>query len=866
MTETDEEIEFHVAEATEKLMARGLSKAAARAEAERQFGDRRIYRQRLARIDRRKARLLAFDGLRLDVRYAIRSLARSPAFTITSLVILAIGFAATTAILSVADAVLLRGLPYEQSDRLVAVGERRDGISDPNDPAAINRMAPQDYVDMVTMQRSFSAIGAMAAGSITLQSSGDDPEDILYQRVTAGFFDALRARPAIGRAIVASEETDGHQHVALISTPLWQRRFGGAGVIGRTMSLGGDRFEIIGVMPAGFSYPASAPRPADVWIPYVVPPAERTRTSGKLAMYLQVVARLAPGVSIDRARTEIQQIASRVETANPVWNKNVRFGVRPLRDHLVGTKASMWMWMLLGSVALVLAVACANVASLFLSRAAVRSREIAIRLALGSNRWRIGRQLMVEGLLVTTAGTTIGLVLAAWIVDLLRAATPEDVPRAAAIALNLRVVTIAGLASVTAGVIFGLLPILRTARADLRGRFNGRGTTDSDHGRLRKVIVVSEIAIAVVLVVGAALFVGSFLSILRLDLGFKTDHVLMARIAAPAAPGQPAADRRREFGAITDAIDSAPGVIDAGMILGGAPLSGAMSFATLVTEATPDAGKGVSFRRVSPDYFKALRIPLTRGRFFTADDRDGAPPRVILNDAAVSAYLPQRNPIGQSVKIDDVAHEVVGVVATSRQGTLETAPRAEAFVPLAYGATQAGDLVVHTDGDPLAILPTVKAAVAQQLPGVPLRDVKTMDRVYAAVTAQRRLNMLVLALFGVLALVIAAVGIYGVMAQFVAQRLRELGIRMALGASRPSVVRLVLRSAMSLVVTGILLGGIAAWLLRATVESFLFGVRPSDPGAFAAAIALLAATALVASAFPAHRAAGLNPLDTLRSE
>ena len=816
--------------------------------------------------------------MRDDLKAAFRSFRSSPGFTIAALIVLALGIGATTAIFSVVDAVVLRGLPFDEHDRLVAVGERRDASaqdSRPNrDPDALTFVAPQNYLDWVEQQQVFESLAAIASGWLTLHEPGTQPESLVPQRVTAGFFNVLRVDPAIGRPFTAENEVAGRDRVAVLSDGLWRRRFGAdPAIVGRLVALEdledsrgateGGGFEIVGVMPPDFAYPVGVTRPTDIWIPYVVPSDHRTRNPQSRSNYLQVIGRLKPGASLAQAQAQMDQVASAIETANPVWNQGNRIGVRPLVDHVVGSRTRSWMLLLLGAVGVVLLIACANIANLLLARASAREREIGIRAALGASRWRLVRQLLIESLVLSAAGTMGAIALASWAVQLLRASMPENLPRVTTIALDERVLAAAaGLALVT-GILFGIVPALQLSRPDLANALKDGARGTAGTGRhLRSVLVVVEVALALVLLVGAALFIGSFVSLITIDPGFSPDHVLTAQVSPRVESRAEPRDTAPPFAEIVEHIRRIPGVLHAAMISGGIPLRGGISMTRILA---PGGVIDLTLRQVTPDYHHALRIPLRRGRFFSATDRKGAPAVVIINEVAAKSYFAGEDPIGRTLPLDGVP-TIVGVVGDVRQVNLEAASIAEAYVPMAQARVSGGELVIRTSGNPYHTLASVKAAVFSVLPDVPLRNVRTMEELIARQVAQRRLSMLLLGLFGLLGLVIAAVGIYGVMACVVSQRTREIGVRMALGATRSSVVRMVLLNAAMLVTMGGVLGGIASWFLSAASTAFLFGLQPTDPRAFAAAAVVLSAAALMASVIPARRAASVDPMVALRTE
>jgi putative ABC transport system permease protein len=818
-----------------------------------------------------------------DLKAAVRSLRSSKSFTMAAVIVLTLGIGASTAIFSVVDAVVLRGLPFDEHDRLVAVGERqrqsRRAIGDTRDPDALASAAPQNYMDWAAQQQVFASIAAIASGWLTLREPGAEPESLVPERVTAGFFDVLRVHPATGRTFTPENEIAGRHRVAVLSDALWRRRFGGdPQIVGRTIPLddveaGQGAYEVIGVMPPDFTYPVGVTRPTDIWVPYVVPADQRMRDPHTRSHYLQVIARLKPELSLAQAQAQMDQIAAALEQANPVWNKDNRIGVRPLIDHIVGSRTKSWMLMLLGAVGIVLLIACANVANLLLARATAREREVGIRAALGAGRWRLIRQLMTESLVLSITGTACAIVVGWWTVQVLRKSMPEGVPRVAAIALNTRVLAAAAGLSLVTGVLFGLVPALQLSKPNLSNALKDGAGSSAGTGRqrLRSVLVIAEVALAVVLLVGAALFIGSFVSLMRIDPGFNPEHVLTAQVSPRfelrSVVIHPS-DRAPAFAQMVERIRQIPGVLNASMISGGMPLGGSMSVETItIPGKTIDLNldRGISFRQVTPEYHKVLKIPLRSGRLFDLTDRKGAANVVIINESAATKYFPGENPIGRTVGLDG-NRTVIGVVGDVHQTSLEMEPRTEAYIPMEQGRAIGGELVIRTSGHPYDVLPAVKSAVFAVLPDVPLRNVMTMEEVIGRRVAQRRLNMLLLGLFGLLGLVISAVGIYGVMAYVVSQRTREIGVRMALGATRSDVIGMVLRNASVLLVLGLVIGGVGAWYLSAVAQTFLFRMQPTDPRAFAAALLLLAFAALVASAIPARRAASVDPVIALRAE
>jgi len=817
-----------------------------------------------------------------DLRTAFRSLRSSGGFTVAALIVLTLGIGATTAIFSVVDAVVLRALPFDEHDRLVAVGERRPPSSEfpqlSRDPEQLTPVAPQNYLDWTSQQQVFESMGAFASGWLTLQEPGAEPESLIPLRVTHGFFDVLRVRPVLGRSIEPRDEAAGAHRVAVLSNGLWRRHFGGdRNVVGRRIPLtdleagrgAGEesRYEVIGVMAPGFSYPPTS-RSADIWVPYVVPPDQRTRRPESRTNYLQVVARLKRGVSVQQARAQMDQVAAALEQANPVWNKDNWIGVRRLNDHLVGTGTRSWMLMLLGAVGTVLLIACANVANLLLARASARQREVGIRAAVGASRWRLIRQLLIESLVLSAAGTVCALVVAWWGVDLLRASMPEGVPRAATIAIDLRVLTAAAGLSLLTGILFGIVPALQLSRPDLTValKAGAQSTARPMSRHLRSALVVAEVALAVALLVGAALFLGSFLALIRINPGFDASQVLTIQISPRVPDRSVRRDAGPAFAELLDRIGRIAGV-EVAAVSSGLPLSGGISASSVTipgrVDLPPSEMVGIAY--VTPHYHKAMGIPLRRGRSFTSADRRGAANVVIISESAAQKYFPGQDPIGRTIGLGS-DHTVVGVVGDVHQFSLEVDPMTQAYVPVSQSSMSGGLLAIRTHGDPYDVLPSVKSAVFAVFPDVPLRNVTTMKELWGRRVAQRRLTMLLVGLLGLVGLAIAAVGVYGVMAYVVGQRTREIGVRMALGATRLKVVGLVLRNAVALVGIGLICGTAAAWYVSAAAKAFLFRVEATDPRAFAAAVVSLTLAALIASLVPARRAARVDPIVALRTE
>jgi len=813
--------------------------------------------------------------VRTDIATAFRSLRASPAFTLVALTVLGLGIGAGTAVFSVVDAVVLRGLPFDEHDRLGVVYENDTKRAT---TFGLGNITPQTYLDWRRLQQPFQQIAAVGSTTFRLKTEGGEPADARAQKVTSEFFPVLRVAPLLGRPFNPNDEVEGQHRVAILTYGFWHRRFGGSpDAIGQTIELSEIAYEIVGVMPQSFSYPVGSDRPSDMLVPMLFTKDDRVKGGSHNYNYT-VIGRLKDGVSLTQASDRMWRLSEQLDAQDPKWTPGRRAYVLTLHEHLVG-KVRGWMLMLLAAVVLVLLIACANVANLLLVRATGRSREMGIRAALGASPWRIVRGLVVEGLMLSLCGVALGVALAAGGVAVLRAWLPAGLPRVATIGLDLRVLAVAVGASLATGLVFGVVPALQSARPDLTGALKegGRSATAGGRAQLaRSVLVVAEVALAVVLLVGAGLFTGSFVRLMRVDPGFDYHNVIALNVGLPFLPGtkfdDDFANRSQAYAQrVLDTVARVPGVETAGEVSGGLPLTGSWSRTDIElpgrggTKAT--AGDDIDRRSVSPGYLQLLRIPLRKGRYLTADDRAGAPPAAIVNEAAAQKYWPGQEPLGQHFTMNKQDWTIVGVVGNIHHLGPESEPRQECYVPLAQEKQYGVSLVVRTAGDPMAVLPAVKAAIwavnrEQRLTG----DTVTLERYMDRLIAQRRFNMAVLALFGVLGLVIAAVGIYGVMAYVVAQRTNEIGVRMALGATRANVVSMVLRRAAVLMAAGLAIGGAGAWSLGATVKTFLFGVQPTDPLIFTGALAVLAAAGLLASALPARRAATVDPLVALRAE
>ena len=808
-----------------------------------------------------------------DLRNALRALRAAPGFTIVALVVLALGTGATTAIFSVVDAVILRGLPFDEADRIVAVQE--DNFKSPQN-SRYSVTTAQNFSDWKAQQDVFEAIGASAgAGGFVLREGGE-PKQLSTIRITAGLLKVLRAGPGVGRAFNDSDEIDGNHRVILLSDGLWRSRFAAdPDVVGKTLTFDSGVYQIVGVMPPDFTFPiTSRGATVDMWVPYVV--AERDKTRGNSRSYhLSVLGRLKPGVTVDQAQAKMDQITAGLASAFPSWFRDRGVKVRLWRDAIVNTDLRKWMLTLLGAVAFVLLIACVNVANLMLARATARSRELGIRGALGATRWQLARALLVESVVLSIAGTMCGLALAYFGVDVLRASMPGYIPRIADVGVDLRVLGAAAAVAILTGVAFGLAPALQFSRPNIGmalrdGRAN---TAGGRRQRLRNVLVVSEVALAVVLLVGAGLFVSSFVRLMRIDVGIDYDKVLTLPVY-PRVDFGSKENRERDMAVAANVVaqviekaQTLPGVTSASAISGGLPLSGNWSRTPVKVpgvEKAFDDDDSVDIRQVTAAYADVLGMKLIRGRWITATDTRGAQTVVVLNDEAAKRYFADRDPVGTTVEING-PRLVVGVVRGVRLGGPETQVRPEAYVAIAQDVVTGGDLVVRTAGDPEAVGPALRAIVQAALPTQSIAQPQTLESIFRRLIEQRRFNMLLISLFGVLGIMISGVGIYGVMAYIVEQRTQEIGVRMALGAVPARILRMVLGRAAIFTIAGLASGFLGALALSRFVTSFLFQITARDPIVYLTVGALLLTIALVAALIPALRAARVDPLVALRA-
>ena len=813
------------------------------------------------------------DTLLQDLRYSVRRLAKSPGFTAIVVLTLALGIGANTAIFSAVNAVLLRPLPYGEPQRLVTIEHLYPSL-ELEAPVSV-----PGFLDYQRKSRSFESM-AVQTGWQAILTGVDDPVRMRGQRVTGQFFSTLRVPALLGRTIQPGEDSQGRERVAVLSYEAWRRIFGGApDIVGRSLALNGESYEVVGVMPSGFRDFFN--RNAEIWAPLVFRPEQMT-DENRTSEFLNLTARMRPGVPLEQAAGEIRTLAEQLKRDYPdSYPSDWSLLVTPLGIQATGDIRPALL-VLLGAVGFVLLIACANVANLLLARAAARSKEIAVRTALGATRERLLRQLLTESLLVSVAGGAVGLLLAYAGVRALVALDVGNLPRSDEIGIDATVTLFTLLVSLFAGVLFGLAPAIHTATPNLHGALKegGRGTTaDRGSHALRRSLVVTEVALALSLLTGAGLLLKSFARLQQVDPGFDPSSVLTFNLALPQTRYPSDTAQAAFFEQVLPAIARIPGVTGAGattvMPFGGNWATGSFEIESY-QPPEDQPGPWGDIRIVSPSFFETLRIPLLRGRYLGDQDREGTRPVAVIDQEFVRRYWPGEEPLGKRFTfgppdgVSDTTRnewiEVVGVVGHTAHEGLDADARLQLYLPYRQVPQPFMAIAVRTQGSPGRYVNPVREAVRSVDPDQPISDVSEMEELLSRSVGQRRLSMMLLSLFSGIALVLASVGIYGVMSYSVTQRARELGVRIALGADRSDVLRLVLRQGMGLALVGIGIGLGAALGLTRLIESQLYGVAATDPLTFALVAGVLAATAFLANLIPAVRAMRMDPAVVLREE
>ena len=798
-----------------------------------------------------------------DLRYGIRTLLKQPGFSMVAIIILALGIGASTAIFTVVNAALIRSLPYRAPEQLYHLWE-----TTPQKEYARREFSYPDYQDYQQNQ-VFDGVAAYTGGGGILTGYGE-PERIFSPGASANFFTTLGVEPFLGRTFQPGEDKPGAPRVVVLSYGWWQRRFGGdQNILGQSLTISGLPYTVVGILPPGFQF---ALRPADVWLPYQPGEAQLTR---RFMHGTNMIARLKSDVPLAQAQTAMSEIASRIEREHQASHAGTTVTLIPLQEQMVGQVKPILL-LLLGAVGFVLLIACANVASLLLTRSLARQKEIAIRAALGAGRGRIVRQLLTESVLLSVAGGVAGLLIARWGIDGLVAVLPQTQLNALPFLNNLHVdggilAFACGLSLVT-GVVFGLAPALQTARLDLQEALKegGRSASSSGRQRLRSTLVVTEIALAVVLLVGAGLMMKSLLRLLQVNLGFNPENVLTMTVALPTSKYSEPQRRIQFHTALQERISALPGVSSVGAVNILPLIGGNTTRFTIEGDPAPPPGQEIEANiRVSDEhYFQTLGVPLLAGRFFDARDTADAPDVVIINKSLADRVFAGRDPIGRRLNYGGNfdAEVIVGVVGDVKITGLDDAIKPVVYNPLRQAAPLASGFVVRTQVDPAAVINAIRNECRALETDAALFNVRTVEEIMAdsPATFTRRLPALLIGIFAGVALLLAAVGIYGVVAYSVRQQTHDIGIRMALGAQVSDITKMVLRQGLALALAGIGVGTLAAIFLTRLLGSLLFEVKPSDPLTFVVVASVLCAVSLLACWVPARRAAKVDPLDALR--
>jgi putative ABC transport system permease protein len=856
--ERERELQTYLEIETEENIARGMAPQEAPYAARRKLGSPTQIREEIYRMNS-----LAFiESLWQDVRTGLRMLRKNSGFAVVAILTLALGIGANTAIFSVIHAVLLNPLPYDEPDRIVTLLESNPAAGFPT-----FSVSPPNYVDWRDRTKSFEAMASVARGSFTFVG-GSEPERLIGARVSAPFFSIFGAKPALGRTFLPEDDVQGKASVVVLSYRLWKRHFGSdPQILGKSLIFDGQAYRVIGVIQKDFQFFNT-----ELWLPSELGPND-LGPQARGAHYVRVMARLKRGVTIQQAQAEMTAVSEQLQEQYPNTNTGWTSRVISFNEETVA-KVRPTLLVLFGAVAFLLLIACANVANLLLARATARQREIAIRFSLGAGRLRIARQLLTESILLSGIATALGLLLAEWVVRALRTLPPSSLPRAASVDLDLPVLGFAIGVAVLTGLLFGVAPALQITRGAPAETLKegGRSSSVGRHG-FRNALVVLETTLALVLLVGSGLLLKSFVRLQSVDLGFQSKNILTGEVTLPRS--KYSADQRQIqfFQQVLERLQNVKGVREAALASSN-PMQGSnysFAFATKDLEALSPADQpSAGYYVVSPDYFETLGIPLLAGRTFTRQDSYGSPRVAIISHTLAQRFFHDRNPIGQTITIGvgsakPVSRQIVGVVGDVKDDSPEEGA-ITAYEPYTQMAWDDMILFVRSDGDVSQLAATLRSEVMAVDKDQPVADISTGEKLMAQAVAQPQLRTLLLSLFAGLALVLASLGIYGVMSNSVAQRTHEIGVRMAMGAEQSSVLGLVLGNGMRLTLLGIVLGTAGAFALTGLMKSFLFHVTPTDPATFVEVAFILFLVALLASYIPARRATHVDPVVALRYE
>jgi putative ABC transport system permease protein len=870
--EMDEELHSHFENQVEKLVASGLSREEAVRRARIEFGGYEHLKEECR--DARGVSLV--ETIAQDLRYALRMLRNSPGFTAVAILTLALGIGANTAIFSVIDSVLLRPLPYQDPAGLVMVWENNSQHANPH-----NTVSPPDFLDWQSRNSVFAEMSALFDQRVNLTGNGV-PQEVVIQDVSANFFSVLGVRPILGPGISAENGKPGHDDVVVLSYGFWKERFAGdPEIIGKPVVLNGHPQIIVGVAPQNFtwfikdgSFTGAKPQ---MWTPFIFPASFSDRKG--VGRFLTVVARLKPGVTVPEAKSQMDTIAARIAEEYPDFNAYWGANVVSVRDQISGDLRPALL-ILFGAVAFVLLIACANVSSLLLARAAAREREIAVRTAIGASRWRIARQLLTESILLALIGGAMGMTLAVWGTNLLLAATPGNLLDLRSLPIDWRVLAFAGGSTLLAGLFFGVLPSYISAHSGISETLKegGRGSSaGKQRSFVRGAFVVAQMCLALVLLAGSGLLIRSFVRLVGVDPGFDPSHLLTFKVSLPSSKYKTDAALLAFFRQLLARVSQLPGVRSVSMN-NFPPFSGLGSATGVHVLNQPERSlmdlPVAAVRVIGADYLRTMQIPLRAGRAFNEQEVTEERHVVIVNQAFADQCLHGVNPLGQKAVIymksleesKITPSEIIGVVGDVRQMGLDTPAEPTVYWPHPELVISEMTIVVRTENDPLALVSAARNELRQMDPEQPMAAIATMDQLLAGSLSRSRFTMLVLGVFAALALVLACVGIYGVIAYSVTQRTQEFGIRMALGANRRDVFRLVLGQGTRLAVLGIGFGIVAALLVTRLMATLLYGTSATDPLTFTAVSLLLALVALAACYIPARRATRVDPIVALRYE
>ena len=873
-----EELSQHLEQEYERALNSGASEEEARQKVREELNSSDVLRCELKNVERRvshepiasgkESAINIFSDLGQDIRYALRMLAKSPAFTAIAVVALALGIGANTAIFSVVNAVLLRPLPFKHPEQLMMLWENAAHLGFPKDTPS-----PANFLDWQKQAQSFTGMAAMVEKSFNLTGVGE-PERLEGRRVSANLFDLLGVPASLGRTFVADDDRPG-THVVLLSHALWQRRFGSdPSVIGRALALNGEPYTVVGVMPPFVQLPGFSTRNDQLWVPMAFPQEEATQRGNH---FLEVIARLKPGVTLKQAQVKMETIASRLAQQYPDYNKRRGAVVVPLHEQVVGDIKPALL-ILLGAVGFVLLIACANVANLLLARAAARQKEIALRLALGASRSRLTRQFLTESVLLALFGAGLGLLLALAGIRILGIFIPSSISQVQAISIDGTVLIFTALVAVLTGIAFGLAPAIQGSHLNLNDTLkeSGRDSSGGVKGhRARGLLVIGEVAISFVLLIGAGLLINSFLHLRKLDPGFRPDHLLTMKVDLSEVKYPDREHRSLFFDEVMRRIRALPGVQSAA-VANNLPLTyngDSMSISVEgLPDPPPDQRPDVIYRVIGPGYFGTMDIPIVRGRDFTDQDKGDSKDMVVISEKTAQHFWPDEDPIGKRLKPGSSTsnrpwQEVIGVVKDVRQNDLIAPTKMQMYFNYRQLKNiPANALVVRTSIDPMSLAGSVRNTIWSVDKDQAVADIDTMEHIVAEAVARQRFSMFLLGFFAVIALILASVGIYGVMSYSVAQRTREIGIRMALGARRIDVLQMTVKQGLKLVGAGMLLGVGAAFILTRVMSTLLYGISATDPITFAGISVVLLAVAILASYIPALRATKVDPIVALRAQ